>query len=91
MEVDIRIFGIVVFFVRYFSNFATSVRYFVLSIQAVSVFIEFSTRYCSISRFFPWYCGSEYPANVPLSMLSTKVTNSRYVQVKKLQYIYNIR
>ena len=46
-------FGIVVFFVRYFGNFAASVRYFVLSIQAVSVFIEFSTRYCGISPFFP--------------------------------------
>ena len=55
-EGDIGIFCIAVlwwFFVQYFWNFAASVRYFVLSIQAVSVFIEFSTRYCGISRFFP--------------------------------------
>ena len=61
------LFVIVVFFVRHFGSFDASVRHFVLSIQAVSVFIEFSTRYCGISRFFPRYCGSEYPPppNVP--------------------------
>ena len=53
-------------FVRYFGNFAASVRYFVLSMQAVSVFIEFLTRYCGISRFSPLYCGSEYPQCPPL-------------------------
>ena len=53
---DFRYCGV---FVRYFGNFAAAVRYFVLSIQSVSVFIEFLTRYCGISRFCSRYCGSE--------------------------------
>ena len=56
--------GIVVFFVRYFGNLAASVRYFVLSIQAVSVFIEFSTRYWGISPVLRF----RVPPNVPLHM-----------------------
>ena len=56
---------LLLFFMRYFSNFAASVQYFVLSIQTVSVFIEFSPRYCGISQFSPSYCGSEYPPPPP--------------------------
>ena len=72
-----RYCGIVLFFVRYSVNCAASVRYCVLSIQAVSVFIEFSMRYCGISRFF--FSGiavvqslRQFPSNQ--SLRSTHVT-----------------
>ena len=59
---------------RYFGNFATSVLYFVISIQAVSVFIEFSTLYCGISRFFPPVLRFRVHPNKPMANIKQEET-----------------